>query len=616
MESELAYLLWLLGTKGIGYAATWELVRVCGSASAVYHSSPDVLLKLVRQSRGLRLPMAAALSQSHGELATVQCRAREILTRARALGIGIVTLTESMYPLALQKAWKHSPPVLYYRGNLQLPGDRSAAVVGTRHPSGRQGELARRLGRELANRGWNVVSGLALGIDRQAHLGALEARGSTIAVLGCGLDRVYPRANKDVFDLIAEHGLLVSEYPPGTPPSELNLRRRNRTIVAFSDCVVMAGGDIDSGAMIAVGFAEETSKPIYSFSPLPDEVKQPEWAAPTMLLGTGRAVHADDLTATSPSGMPGLLPRDEASSLAGLTTSMRDEWLGLARSATPDGLLELVLRISRLHDLGWHKVASDRLPLLAAIGTKKSQGQVRDLLSRAAGQVGDQLILRHIRGRQHIRASRVVAVLFDLDGVLVDTREAIATAFRSVLGEPLTEMSRYEQLQLYKGSPGQALRRQLGQLYTVQHSDKFGTSFLACAEEKVRVVQGIHQLLDGLLGVGLKTGVVTSRPQYVAQELLRLTGLSGKFDVQVTWRRGLPPKPSPAPLLEAARSFAAPIGRTLYVGDTPDDLRSSQSAGAIGVAATWASAHCLDELLVEGPIAVVAKPEHLASLLL
>ena len=140
----------------------------------------------------------------------------------------------------------------------------TVAVVGARACSGYGARVARTLARDLAAAGVTVVSGLARGIDGEAHRGALDADGRTLAVLGCGIDRDYPAANAELARRIAETGGIVSEYEPGTEPAPWRFPARNRIIAALADAVVIVEARSRSGALITVDLAMEIGRPIYA----------------------------------------------------------------------------------------------------------------------------------------------------------------------------------------------------------------------------------------------------------------------------------------------------------------------------------------------------------------
>jgi DNA processing protein len=190
------------------------------------------------------------------------------LARAQELGIAVLTCDDPGYPPQLRDipGW---PLVLYVRGNVAALSDLAVAVVGSRHASWYGIRSARDFSRELAASGVAVVSGLARGVDTWAHRGALEARGTTVAVLGCGLDRIYPRENLGLSGEIAEHGALVSEFPFGAPPLKQHFPRRNRVISGLSKGVLVVEAGRTSGALITADFALEQGREVFA---LPGQV--------------------------------------------------------------------------------------------------------------------------------------------------------------------------------------------------------------------------------------------------------------------------------------------------------------------------------------------------------
>ncbi|MDR1930697.1 MAG: DNA-processing protein DprA [Treponema sp.] len=156
------------------------------------------------------------------------------------------------------------PRILYYRGVLPDPEKPAVAVVGTRHPSAAASREAFKLGRELAERGIAVISGLALGIDAMAHRGCLEGGGKTAAVLGSGLDQVYPVSNRMLARRILESGgALISEYPWGTKPRKWNFPQRNRIISGLARGTVIVEAPAASGALYTAQFALEQGRDLW-----------------------------------------------------------------------------------------------------------------------------------------------------------------------------------------------------------------------------------------------------------------------------------------------------------------------------------------------------------------
>ncbi len=168
--------------------------------------------------------------------------------------IGMVIKGHGAYPPLLAET-RDAPWALFVRGGMPGPGRVNIAVVGSRKATPYGLEVARLLGRELARGGANIVSGAAYGIDSAAHLGALEADGTTTAVMGCGVDVAYPRSSASVLERIIETGCILSEYPPGTSPTKARFPARNRIIAGMSRCVVVVEAAEESGALLTVDFA-------------------------------------------------------------------------------------------------------------------------------------------------------------------------------------------------------------------------------------------------------------------------------------------------------------------------------------------------------------------------
>jgi DNA processing protein len=193
----------------------------------------------------------------------VRFRAERDAVAARNRGVSWVSAAESRYPPLLRESWD-PPALLFFLGRLPEAETPLAAVVGTRRPSGPAAAQAYRIGRDLALGRIPVVSGLALGIDAMAHRGNLEGGAPTIAVLGSGLDCVYPASNRPLARRILENGgVLLSEYPPGTRPFKWNFPARNRIIAGLSRGVVIVEAPEKSGALITSRFALEQNRDVW-----------------------------------------------------------------------------------------------------------------------------------------------------------------------------------------------------------------------------------------------------------------------------------------------------------------------------------------------------------------
>jgi DNA processing protein len=184
------------------------------------------------------------------------------LERCERLGIGLTTWSSPGYPSSLRHL-ADPPPVLFLRGNVALLGGESVTVVGARRVTAASRDVAERLGGALGGAGVTVVSGLALGVDGAAHRGALEARGSTFAVLGTGADVAYPRSHRRLFRRILDEGLVVTEFLPGTPALPHHFPRRNRILAALSSATVVVEAGARSGSLITVDHALDLGRDVW-----------------------------------------------------------------------------------------------------------------------------------------------------------------------------------------------------------------------------------------------------------------------------------------------------------------------------------------------------------------
>lgn len=174
----------------------------------------------------------------------------------------IIALNDSTYPKALK--YIHDPPiVLYSRGKLEQD-EICVAIVGSRRASTYGLDMAKRISRELAMSAVTIVSGMARGIDSKAHYGALEGKGKTIAVLGCGVDIAYPPENRNLMKKIIESGAVISEYLPGTQPLPFHFPARNRIISGLSRGVVIVEAGEKSGSLITTDFALEQGRDVFA----------------------------------------------------------------------------------------------------------------------------------------------------------------------------------------------------------------------------------------------------------------------------------------------------------------------------------------------------------------
>ncbi len=176
----------------------------------------------------------------------------------------IIRLGEKYYPEKLEKIYA-PPQELYVLGNKSILNEKSIAIIGCRNCTNYGRKIAEKFGYELAKKGIVVISGLARGIDTCSHLGAVKAKGKTIAILGSGLDNIYPPENKKVCEEILKNGgAIITEYPLGTKPLKLNFPLRNRIISGLSDGIAVIEAKEKSGTLITVGYGLEQGKDIFA----------------------------------------------------------------------------------------------------------------------------------------------------------------------------------------------------------------------------------------------------------------------------------------------------------------------------------------------------------------
>jgi DNA processing protein len=221
--------------------------------------------------------------------------ARAELARLAELGLRFLARSEAGFPQLL-RAIHDPPPGLFLRGtaDIELLARPAVAVVGARACSAYGRQVARSLGRDLGAAGLVVVSGLARGIDAEAHRGALEAAAPTVAVLGCGIDRDYPAAHRELARQVAATGLVVSEYAPGVEPAPWRFPARNRIIAGLCASTIVVEARERSGALITADFALEEGREVYA---VPGEITSSLSVGSNALLRLGATplTHAADV---------------------------------------------------------------------------------------------------------------------------------------------------------------------------------------------------------------------------------------------------------------------------------------------------------------------------------
>lgn len=245
--------------EGIGVVKIKNLYKYFTSFPAIFSAS----LKELTLVEGISPELA---SRIHGADKISQDLKKRITKESNTLfelGGRCVMIWDEEYPARLKKIY--DPPIaLYILGNIIKEDENSIGVVGTRQPSPYGKQSAEFFSKELVKSGWTVVSGLARGIDTAAHIGALKAGGRTIAVLGSGLDKVYPAENKKLADAIVKNGAVITEYPIGTKPDAGNFPKRNRIISGLSRGVLIVETKVSGGALITARYAIDQNREVYA----------------------------------------------------------------------------------------------------------------------------------------------------------------------------------------------------------------------------------------------------------------------------------------------------------------------------------------------------------------
>ncbi|HEV3482668.1 MAG TPA: DNA-processing protein DprA [Candidatus Acidoferrales bacterium] len=261
-------------TPGLGARTAGKLLLQFGSPDAIFSASLTSL-------EGQRVP--AAVAQALHSKRPLSDAARE-LAQAQAAGCHLVTWDEPEYPARLREIYD-PPPLLYVLGKVELLNRHVISIVGARRPTPYGNQMAERLSKDLADRGLVIASGLARGIDASAHKGALASPcGGTIGVLGCGIDVVYPKENKKIFQEMEQRGAIVSEFPMGTFPAPQNFPIRNRIISGMALGVVVVEAAQYSGSLITARLGMEFGREVFA---VPGNATQPASFGPNQLIKQG-----------------------------------------------------------------------------------------------------------------------------------------------------------------------------------------------------------------------------------------------------------------------------------------------------------------------------------------
>jgi len=277
-EEEL-YWLALRMVPGLGTRRIVQLLERMQTPQAIFRASPSEL-----EAAGLTGAVARSVASgcSFEDAATQQQKLRDA-------GAELVTLSDSRYPEALRRIFD-PPPMLFARGSVELLASICIGVVGTRHPTPYGVAAAERLSGDLARAGVTIVSGMARGIDTASHKAALAAQGKTLAVLGCGVDVVYPSENRKLAAEIAAKGLIVSEFPMASTAFPQNFPIRNRVISGISAGILVVEGAQYSGSSITARLAIDQGREVFA---VPGNITSKMSWGPNLLIKQGAKLIQD-----------------------------------------------------------------------------------------------------------------------------------------------------------------------------------------------------------------------------------------------------------------------------------------------------------------------------------
>jgi DNA processing protein len=266
--------LTLAAIPQVGRRRLWQLVATLGSPEAVLRAKPAAL----REVEGVDEVTAQSIVD-HRDALDLRPEAHTLTE----MGARLISFLDDDYPRPLRTV-TDPPPVLFVLGDLRLLDEIAVAVVGSRNMTDYGRQMAEAIAGDLAEAGITVISGFATGVDGVAHAAALDRGGRTLAVLGCGLDIVYPATHRRLRERIAAHGALITTYLPGTSPRAEHFPDRNAVLAGLSQAVVVVEAGEKSGALITAHHAVEQGRPVYA---VPGDVTRANSAGVNRLIQEG-----------------------------------------------------------------------------------------------------------------------------------------------------------------------------------------------------------------------------------------------------------------------------------------------------------------------------------------
>jgi DNA processing protein len=278
-DGEERYWLWLASVDGVFSKWFYKLLGAFFEPRAVWENAEEIPRKIPDFPKDLARNILKAKNAEYLD---------GLVAYMEESRICYVTASNAEYPYPLHDL-NDPPPVLYYKGTLPNLWERSVSVVGTRKPTRNGAKTAETIAAELGSQGVLIVSGMARGIDAAAHKGAIAAGGTTVAVLGCGADVVYPKENEEIYKKIQDNGAVVSEFKPKSAPIAGNFPKRNRIIAALSCATVVSEGGEKSGARITADVALSLGRQVFA---IPCDIGSSVSSLPVSLIKSGAEVLA------------------------------------------------------------------------------------------------------------------------------------------------------------------------------------------------------------------------------------------------------------------------------------------------------------------------------------
>ncbi|MDD4168691.1 MAG: DNA-processing protein DprA [Desulfotomaculaceae bacterium] len=330
MEDRIYWLGWQCLLPGIG-KRLWTLVEHFGSPEAAWEASA----KELSGAPGIGAEGPDGLVQRKANLDL-----EDLVAKLEASGISFYCYSEPGYPEKLLSIFD-PPPVIFVRGQFKAGDSLAVAMVGSRKPSPYGQIVAERLAKDLAAVDVTIISGMARGIDTVVHKGALAANGRTVAVMGSGLDVVYPRENKRLMEQIIANGLVISEFPPGSPPEAWHFPARNRIISGLALATVVVEAGERSGALITADFALEQGRDVMA---VPGNIVNPLSRGPHRLIKQGARLVEGAGDILDELGLEKLFPANQVGDGGSVKMSADEEALYRLLALDPVSLDELIVK--------------------------------------------------------------------------------------------------------------------------------------------------------------------------------------------------------------------------------------------------------------------------------